>query len=339
MAMKKSSSPDLSRYAHVFYAVVFGVLAVASLGALLLYQSLTDTSTQSATVGNAVPTVTVYTNSTSDTSAYTGDSGGAASTGIALTENTTTNIYIHGTASDDNGCEQITKDNGTWSAKVYRTNIATAGGSTTCQTADDNDCYNVTETVLGATANSTCTTGGSDLTVNYEFTVPLNYFADATDASSTNAATTWTSQVDLTDSASGSVSGSDVFEIASTAALDVGATVSFGSLSLGATSGSDATMTVTNTGNTLMDLAISSTAFTCTIGSIAVGNSKYSLTSSTAYGSMTALSATPTALTSFDLAARTGAASTKDIYLKMSIPSTGVSGTCNSTITVTAQAG
>ena len=120
-------------------------------------------------------------------------------------------------------------------------------------------------------------------------------------------------------------------------ALDVGTTIDFGSVALGAVS-SEASTTVTNTGNSDLDFDIQGTSMVCTIGSIPVANQKFSLTSSFDYSNAgTELAGTDTTVTS-NILARTSEVTptTGALYLKMQLPTTGVSGTCTGTNTFTA---
>lgn len=321
---------------HTKIHFAYAILAITLFGFItycfLIIGSRADDTDADVSITNASPEIgTIITTATSGGS----DTGGNESTGVTISEApSTTTIYVHGQATDANGCEQISTANGDWKLKVYRTNASGAGSGATCTTADNNDCYNVTESALTL---SNCTGSGDD-TVDYEFEVPLTYWVDPTDAGSVYAATTWSSKVTVTDSASSAVASTDVFEVARGLALNAGASLSYGALNLGATSASDVPVTITNSGNGAIDLEASVDGpMTCTAGSIAADKAKYSLTSDTEYASMTAYSTSATGV-DVSIAARTdeSTASTGTLYNKIQVPSAGVSGTCGNTITYTA---
>lgn len=324
---------------HIIYGALFALLAIAALFALMFVRSLTDDATQQSGITNSVPTInTVKVASTSDTGSYSSETAAITFTN----ENATNNIYVHGLATDNNGCTQLKKANAAWTLVVHRTE-ATNGAACT---SNNNDCYTYNTAAAEAImTEDTCTEDGTDILHQYEFTVPLQYYADPTSASApTYASGTWTASVGVTDSAGGAATaGTDTFEVNTLNALSVTGTIDFStstggsSMALGSTSTSDTTMTVTNSGNNTIDVELSGSALDCGAGyaDIAVGNSHYSSAAATAYASMTALSATPTELNGFGLAkSNNGAAATSSVYWKLSIPSTGVAGTCSSTITV-----
>src|SRR3989338_3231390 len=175
---------------HMMYGVLLTVIAVVALMALVVLKS------QTGGPENATPSISaVITPSTTGGD----DSGDSGSAGIALTENTTTTFYIRGTVVDNNGCTEIASDNSEWTAKVYETGAANAGSGATCSTADNNDCYNLTESTLTL---SGCT-GAGDTDVLYEFALPVQYWTNPSD----QGAATWTSRVDVTDSSSATTIG------------------------------------------------------------------------------------------------------------------------------------
>jgi len=129
-------------------------------------------------------------------------------------------------------------------------------------------------------------------------------------------------------------------------ALDVTATINYGTLALGTNTGTtDYTTTVTNTGNRQIDIQLDGygstdgdgKAMVCTIGSITIGNERYSLTAATAWSAKTQLTDTATTLTTFDLAK--GASSTKNVYWGFGMPSSGVGGSCSGKVNFTAVSG
>jgi hypothetical protein len=193
---------------------------------------------------------------------------------------------------------------------------------------------------------SGCTAGGSDLDATFTCTVNVQFYADPTD-SGTYATTDWTATAQPYDNA-GTVgtTASDTIEMNTLVALDVTATINYGTLALGANTGTtDQTTTVTNTGNTQIDIQLDGygstdgdgKAMVCTIGSIPIGNERYSLTAATDWASKTQLTDTPTTLTTFDLPK--GASSTKNVYWGLGLPTTGVGGTCSGKVNFTAVSG
>lgn len=286
-----------------------------------------DQATSQASVTNVLPTASnVSINS------------GAAS--ITLTEGTTTTVTVTFTVTDNNGCEDIDSHASNQTEAVfYRTNVTGGSGCT----PDNNNCYtmNCTQDV------GSCTAGGSDLDATYTCTVDVQFYADATDAG-TYEATDWTATAIPRDNAgTDGTTASDTIEINTLTALDVTATINYGTLALGENTGTtDQTTVVTNTGNDdPIDIQLDGygsvdgdgKAMVCTIGSIPIGNERYSLTASTDWSTKTQLTDTPTTLTTFDLAK--GASSTKDVYWGLGMPSTGVGGSCTGYVNFTAVSG
>lgn len=334
---------------HIIYGILFVLLALGALVALVMMRSFTDTSSQSSGVTNSLPTLTtVKVDSVTD---QTGTWDSEDTDGVTFVNESSANtIYIHGTATDNNGCVELKKLAGAtgaaWTVAVYRTNVT---NGSTC-TAANNDCYQYSTAAAAEPlmTEDTCIEDGTDLTQQFEFAIPLLYYADPTDSSApTHSATTWTASVGLTDSQGGvATAGTDVFEINTFNALNVSPTIDFSddggssSLALGFSpaNGQETVMTITNTGNNTIDVQVSGTALDCAAGyaDIAVGNSKYFPTAATAYASMTALTGTPATADVNVAKSSNGAAATGSLYWKLAIPSTGVGGTCSSNVTVSA---
>lgn len=306
---------------HLLYGALFTAIAIVALVALVVLRSQTDTSSTSTTVGNAAPTLDSVVTSTTQ--------GGVDVAAVTLTENTNTTTWFRATATDNNGCEQIDAASN-YTGKVYRTNVT---GGASC-TADNNDCYTLGSITVVA---ASCAAGGADLSAQADGNVALAHYTDPTDAGAPQAATNWTASVTVTDDASAAATGTDAFEVSSLIALDVTGTIPYGSIALGATSTQQAT-TVTNTGNRNMDAEVSGTAMTCGIGSVAVGQQKWSLTTGFAYDTAgTAL--TGTAVNSQNSTAQRtndATASTTSEYWLVRLPGTGVQGSCTGTNTFTA---
>jgi hypothetical protein len=202
---------------------------------------------------------------------------------------------------------------------------ATLYHSTSTSGAGDDENIHVT--------NSSCTLGspsGNDTVVTCTFTMDYMALGGA-----------WIANITASDLGSNSVSATDTNSVNDLAALDVTqATIEFGSLELGKNSSSATTMTVKSQGNIQIDAQFSGTNYSCTSGTISVGNTKYGLITGSYDDLTTALTEDDVTQTSFDLAYRTGGIdSTKNEYWAILIPASGVSGTCSNILTVTAIAG
>lgn len=251
-------------------------------------------------------------------------------TSISLTEGTTTSVVVLATVSDTTGCEDISGV----SVKLFRTNVESGAACT----LNSNNCYDGTATVV----NDTCTAGGEDKTADYSATINVQYYADPTDDGSANATSNWTAVVTPTDGTIGTV-GSDTIEMATTVALSVTASISFGSLALDASTTHNETTTITNTGNKVIGAQVSSgavTAMTCANGtSIPAANEKFGLTD-VDYGSLTnelaELGHTPAHVTGAEIIkAIDETTSTAPVYWGLKIPLNGVGGGCSGTIVFT----
>ena len=313
---------------HYILGLLLFISGLLVLLVVVTLRSQADDSSTSATINNATPSVDTIT--ISDTSL------GSSIGNIDLNENTTKTVYVHGAYSDANGCSDVATS-GSLTLRFF----LTPSGSTCTQ--NDTNCYTTGST--GYTCNystvpgDSCS-GGSDTTANYECSVPLQYFAVPTDNGSPNQFTDWRGLITAVDGSNATGTLYYGVEVNTLRALDVTASINYGSLSVGATSGTDVPSTITNTGNDDdLDVEISGTSMACTAGTIAVGNQKYSLTASEAYGSMIALSGTPvTQQTNIPAATVVATPSTDDVYWKLQVPN-GVSGSCSGTTTFSAVAG
>lgn len=268
---------------------------------------IADTATGQATISNAAPsvgTVTLFNQA-------------GANAAITLTAGSTVNVFCNATLTDSNGYSDI--DNAT--ATLYHSSSSSGASD------DENIHYTNSSCSLGTNTSVT------DVPVTCYFT--LNYMA-------TNG--TWTCNITANDGTT-TASATGTNTINTLAGLDVPeSSIDFGTMSLGSNSSSAELINITNTGNVQIDAQFSGTDYSCTIGSIPVGNTKYNL-SSLPYDNMTtSLTSSAVTQTSFDLGVRgvatsNGVDSKKNEYWTILIPSTGVGGTCNNTITVTAIAG
>ena len=250
---------------------------------------------------------------------------------LILTEATTTPIYVHGTATDADGFGDIDAAN-QYTMKTYRTPVGSG-----C-TASGRDCYANT----GGTG-VTLTNCGAGTTCDFEITVGVQYYADATAPGAfAYADDDWTASVTVADDSSAIGSSSDTFEIATLTALNVTASVDYLTLALDAYS-AQKTITVTDTGNEIIDYLISAPDMSCDQGTIVTGNTHYSLNSNFGttdpgppYADGTVMTDTPAAVNASVAVASDGGGNTVPLYTILHIPEDGVKGACSNNITFTA---
>jgi len=120
--------------------------------------------------------------------------------------------------------------------------------------------------------------------------------------------------------------------------------IDYGSLQADMTSVDDVNMTMLNIGNIPLNMSVhgyadgqgDGLAMNCTIGTIPIGNEKYSVNPDDLFGSMTALTDTAAMINGYTLAGRTtdGGYDTdkNNTYWKLQMPA-GIRGTCNGTVT------
>jgi len=284
---------------------IFLLLAMALATTLVFGFQMTfaDTASGNVSITNAAPTmgpVTLW------------DEVGANAT-IDLSAGSTVTVTANVTVTDTNG----------------GTNIASAAATLyhSTNTSADVDNENVHLT------NSSCALGtasGNDRVATCSFT--MNYMA-------LNG--TWTANITATDLGSASVSATDTNTVSTLLGLDVTNTViEFGGMALGTNTTTPTTMTVQNLGNILIDAQFNGGNYSCTSGTIPATNTKYGLTGANYDALGTGLTEGDVTQEGFDLTYRTGGTnSTKNELWGILIPTTGVSGTCSNTLTVTAIAG
>ena len=259
-------------------------------------------------------------------------SGGSDQSSISLVENSTKTVYIHGSASDVDGCIEIDAI-GQWTVKAFRENMTDQQNCT----ADKNNCYSATS---GSIDNCS---GGADTDLDYEGSMNIQYYADATDAGSSYSSEVWVSFVKVIDDTSKAGYTTDTWEMSSLIALNVTSSINYGTIALGADS-AEQTITFTNTGNRDIDADQTATGnMTCTgpgSSGIAVGAAHISATQGFTYGTGDQALTTTATTVNMSLAQRTDDAtpSTDDWYAILRMPATGVGGTCTNTVTFTAKA-
>lgn len=289
--------------------MMFAVSAFYIFSAVFLARA--DNVTTTVTVSNGDPTVSgVDLN---------------AGTAISLTEATTTVVNCAATITDINGGSDISSATGT----VYRSGVS-GGGSCT---AGNENCYQI--------ATSSCSLGtvsGNDRPATC--TVNVWFYADPTDAGAYSAQT-WQCQITGKDASSGVGSGTDSTppELNGLSALDVSASIAYGSLAASTTPANvTVTTTVTSTGNVSIDTYLAGANMTSGGNTIGVGNERYA-TSSAAWASAVALTASNVLL---DLNMVKPSAnpsnSASSVYWGISIPSGQVSGAYSGAVTSTAVA-
>ena len=270
-----------------------------------------QTVTSTVVVGNATPSI----------------SGAVVlnhSTSLVMTANTTTNVDVNVTIVDNNGCNDIL--NGTRTIMIYRSGISS---STCLSTASDRNCYRVT----AFTATSSCQ---SNTTIVSTTTFSVQYFADATDASSSFASQCWLATVNVTDSAGATTTADSAFseptcDLLTLTALNVTtSSINYGTMAASSTSQStNQTATTTNAGNSSTTLQLRANS-TLTFGtsSIPTSSQRFSTSSFTWAGTSTALTDTLATVSGFLLTSPTSTTNVvRPTYWGIEIPSGLATGT------------
>lgn len=330
MDNKTEANPQIfeNKYLWFFIAVFVVVLAIGLIKlSVTVKPTRADVTTPSATIGNVVPVA-----SSVKFNPVGGISSGDPSD-ATLTENTTTTVYCSATVTDNNGCGDVTDS----IAYLYRTDIGTSGCDTPGE-ADTDQCYYAAAAACAPDGVDTCS-GGSDYTVTYACSVPMQYYADPTDPGSYYNAQTWKCSLVPSDESTGTGAESSTGkEVNTLTALDITSTINYGTLALGADTGaSNQTTVVTDTGNTGIDSNLQGTAMTCTTGSITVGYQEYSNAAFTWGVGGTDLTGGDVEL-DLDVVKRDSTGGndyTKEIYWGLGVPSSGVEGACSGTNTAT----
>ena len=300
------------------YQVSLTVLIIAVLGGVFFVNSEKGSAATKPTVDSVITAIT---------------SGGGDQSSIALVESSTKTIYIHGSATDVDGCEEI-DTLGQWVIKSFRTDVTDQQNCT----LDNNDCYSA-----GSGTLTNCAPGSGDLDIDYEGVINLHYYADPTDAGSPHSATDWTNFVKVTDDTSKVGWAIDSYEMESLIALTVSGSVDYGTIALGADS-VEQTINFTNSGNRAMDADQTADGDMICNGpgseNIAVGNAHLSLSAGFTYGVGDQALTTTATTVDLSLGQRTNDSiiSVRSVYLILRMPVDGVGGTCTNTITFTAKA-
>jgi len=287
---------------------------------------ITDTGTDTLYAYSIYPEATLEGGNTLPVaSAVSIDSG---ATSVTLIENTTKNVVCAGTVTDNDGFADVTAVGGF----LYRTSIGTSTAS------DNNNLYRLY-------GDSQCIpSGGSGLSETYTCTFPVQYYADPTDAGSPNDADTWSCELHPRDAVATGTPAVDTIEMASLMALDVTASIPYGSVDANTDTGSTNQSTVvTNTGNRDMDPQVSGANMTDGgSNTIVVGQQKYADSAFTYSSGGIALTTTPTTI-NITLPQQTtdggGGVVTDSVLWGLGVPNGTVNASYTGTNTFTAAAG
>jgi len=273
------------------------IMAVSLAAAFMIVQTITPigsdlafagtTATSTVVVGNAAPTVTVVTMNNG--------------TDVTLTTNTTTNVSVNATISDNNGCGDVTGASASTSIVLYRSGVT----SSTCRGSQNAlNCYLAT----AFTASSTCASN----TTNTTTTFAVQYFAQATDASSSFPGDNWQATVIFKDTSAAtgtadSLGGSTPNVLTLNAINVTTSSVNYGTLSASSTSGSaNQVTTSTNAGNSTTTIRLSAqSTLTSGANSIVTSSQRYATSTFTFPGGATQLTESAVTVTGYLLTAPT----------------------------------
>ncbi|RJP43099.1 hypothetical protein C4587_03015 [Candidatus Parcubacteria bacterium] len=287
------------------------VAAILAAGLFMVLQTVFGASVStSVTVGNAAPSVTAITISPNPT--------------ITLTANATTAVQVNATITDNNGCADIT--GGTTTVLLYRSGYS----SSTCLSAgqDSLRCYVAT----AFTASSTCSTTSQNTTTTFG----VQYFAQATDASSSFSSQTWRATVIFKDAnnATGTADDGTSPNVATLTAIQPTSSINYGTLAAGQDTGStNQVATTSNAGNSSTTLQLRATQ-TLTSGSntIATSSQVYSTSTFTYAGTSTALTDSLVTVGGFFLTAPTSQTLvSQGTFWGLSVPGGTATGTYSGT--------
>ncbi|MBI5654557.1 hypothetical protein HZC53_02830 [Candidatus Uhrbacteria bacterium] len=291
------------------------VFALAVLLVVVRLNSLAETTVTSelqTTADNSAPVI--------DSLVVSDQENGSLIAEFIPNEGTTKDLYVYGTASDDNGCSDITLIT-VW---VFHAPTMPEGPRPT----DNNDTYHVDATISGCT-------GAGDNGLNYQAIIPIANYVDPTDAGSPYPTETWTAIVLINDDTRDGMSLQN-FEINSLAAFDTDSFITYGVLDLGEIS-TEQTINFTNTGNHRVNAIILATSTRSGdmvsnlpgFSDIPAGNVHFSLTSDSYDRGIPVSGISPYYL-NINLPEQTDDLSPAPqvaTYWRIKIPDTGVSGT------------
>lgn len=320
-----ASAPSaLSLPSHSFIEIEYAIQALSGATDSATYCfRVTDagTATQYSYTQYPEATLAAGAGSRPVASAATIDAGAVS---VTLVENATQNVVCTGTVTDNDGFSDITAVG----AYFFRTTVGTTSAP------DENNQYRLY-------GDAQCVpSSGAGISEDYTCTFAVNYYADPTDAGSPNAADNWTCELWPADSVATGTVAVDTVEMSSLIALDVTASIAYGSVNANTDTGSTNQITaLTNTGNRDMDPELSGSAMTDGgSGTIAASQQKYSATPFTYSSGGTALSGSPV---TFDitLPQRTGGVVSDDVLWGLGVPNGTPNGSYTGSNTITAVAG
>jgi len=296
------------------YLAVFGIIVV--LIALGLSKGIADTVSTNAEVANSLPVgSSAILNNGSD---------------ITLTAGTTTTIVGSIVVTDSNGCDDLTAVEGA----IYRTGLSFSD-------PDDGQNHYSNSCVSWGDCG-----GGADLTETYDCSFDIQHYADPTDTGSMQNATNWTFEAIPEDNLGTGSNDIAVQEINTLLAMDVQTVlVDFGSIPLGGnTNSTNPEITIINDGNEQFDLNLNTYgdspgdnySMTCDTGEV---NASYMEYNNTAFDYGEGTDMTGNAIEYDHDAVRGFDGDTQPdtpLYLGYGFPSSGVSGTCEGIVVVTA---
>ncbi len=243
---------------------------------------------------------------------------------ITLISNSTTSISVGFTVTDNSGCSSVFTGGGA------TTTIFRSGVGPNC-TADNQNCYitnaQVNDCVSGNTATATST-------------IPIYYFADPTDSSSTFSGQNWQAQVTVSNTGnSSSTATSTGVSLNTLLAINLStSTLNYETVGAGQNTGStNKIIGIQNTGNSSSTLKVSGTALTFNTNFLATSSQHYATNTFTYNTGDTALSDILTTVTGFFLTKPTSTvAMQKNIYWGISAVAGSPIGTYTGANTITA---
>jgi hypothetical protein len=298
----------------VFAATVgFLFLALIMLGTFGVLQSIFAANIGSqVVVGNAAPTVSsVSVNNTNN---------------ITLNPNTTTNISVNATITDNNGCVDINA--GTTTILLYRSGVS----SSTCMTTPNNlNCYRAT----AFTVSSTCS--GTSITTTSTFAI--QYYAQATDSSSTFPTQNWMATVYFSDpfpstGNADSLSGTTPDVLTLNAINVTTSSINYGTVPANTDTGStNQIASSTNAGNSSTTLQLNAlSTLTSGANSIATSSQHYATSTFTYGGNEQALTQTAATVNGFFLTSPTSSnLVSQATYWGLAVPGGTATGTYTGT--------
>ena len=226
----------------------FAILAICFLVAfgigVILKEVIADTAAPSVTVGNVAPTIgTVILN------------GGNP---ITVTDNSSIRIGGTTTFTDDNSYGDVNSVTST----LFLNNTTCSSGVTDAQW-----CYYMATCVTSSCSGLSCVVTCSS---------SVWFVAEPSDGSSSYASYAWQMDITVMDSGGNNDTGSSSEELKTAAYLDIGSSISYGTVNPGATSTNQA-LNATNTGNSAINTELSGVNMETggATASIAVGQQKY----------------------------------------------------------------